>query len=120
MADEWRENGETWSAYFEARTIIFKPWSVCGPNDEPLDAREILDNLPWPEGLEFIHHVDGEQIGQAIFIPCEQDGQAMWNLKACTAVDGKFAEFNIFVEDEAELPWALDIWHSLRMDVQEP
>ena len=114
FAEEWDENGEGWSAWLGGRTIWFKPWSVSGPHDESLTAQEILDSLPWPEDAEIIEYEDGELASRAIFVPCEEDGQALWNLKACSAITGKFAECNIYLQDESDLDWALEIWKSLR------
>jgi hypothetical protein len=114
LAEEWDENGETWSAWHGGRTIWFKPWSVSGPNDAELGAQEILDSLPWPVNAEFIDHKDDETVGRAVFIPAEKDGQQLWHLKACSAVAGKFAECNIFLQNQADREWALEIWKSLQ------
>lgn len=114
FAEEWEENGETWSAWHGGRTIWFTSWSVCGENDETLSAREIIDSRTWPERGEFIDHAEGAMLARAVFLPTEENGQPLWNLKAYTAVDGNFALCNIYVHDEADRQWAIDTWKALR------
>ena len=88
---------------------------MLGENEEPLEARAILDSRPpWPDDGEVIEHADGNLIGRAVFAPYEEDGEAMWNLKAYSAIDGAFALCNIFLHDRNDLPWALEVWKSLR------
>ena len=115
FAEEWEENGETWSAWHGGRTIWFTCWSVQGENDEPLEARAILDSRPpWPDEGEIIDYEDGPLIGRAVFAPYEEDGESMWNLKAYSAIDGAFALCNVFLHDRNDLPWALEVWKSLK------
>jgi hypothetical protein len=38
----------------------------------------------------------------------------MWNLKAYSAIEGNFALCNIYLQDEGDLPWALEVWKSVR------
>jgi hypothetical protein len=115
MAEEWEENGETWSAWHGGRTVWFTCWSVQGENDEPLGARAILESRPpWPEEGEILEHADGDLVGRAVFLPYEEDGESMWNLKAYSAIDGAFALCNIFLQDPSDLPWAVNVWKSLR------
>jgi hypothetical protein len=114
FAEEWEENGETWSAWLGGRTIWFTSWSVCGENDETLNAREILDSRSWPDAVEFIDHAEGALLGRAVFLPCEEDGRTLWNLKGYVAVEGNFALCNIYVQHESDREWALDVWKSLR------
>ena len=114
FAEAWDENGESWTAWLGGRKLVFKPWSVCGPNDEALGPQEILDSLPWPTGSSLIDHEDGELLGRAVFAPTEEEGEQGWQLKACTAAAGKFAECNVYVESESDLDWALETWKSLR------
>lgn len=115
MAEEWEENGETWSAWYGGRTIWFTCWVVKGEDGEPVSAREILETRPpWPEGGEVFEHADGPILGRAVFLPHEEDGQAMWNLKAYSAVDGAFALCNIFLNEPCDLGWAIEVWKSLR------
>ncbi len=114
FAEEWEDEGQTWSAWHNGRTVWCTSWSVQGQNDETLSAAEILDSRSWPDEGEIVEHEDGALLGRAVFMPCEEDGQAMWNLKAYSAVEGNFALCNIYVPDRDDLPWALQIWQSLR------
>ncbi len=118
FAEEWEDGGETWSAWHGGRTVWFTSWSVQGENDETLGPAEILDSRSWPtegegEG-EIIEHEDGPLLGRAVFMACEEEGQTMWNLKAYSAIEGNFALCNIYLQDKADLPWALEVWKSLR------
>ena len=113
-AEQWEENGETWSAWHGGRTIWFTSWSVKGEADEGLSPRDILDSRPWPEGGERFDHADGALLGQAVFLPYEDEGEPMWNLKGYTAIDGNFALCNIYLHDQSDLAWALEVWKSLR------
>jgi hypothetical protein len=114
LAEEWEESGETWSAWFGGRTIWFTSWSVSGEHDETMSAREILDGRPWPDDVAFIEHEDGPLLGRAVFMPCDEEGEAMWNLKGYSAIEGNFALCNIYLQSEDDLAWALEIWKSLR------
>ena len=115
MAEEWETNGETWSAWHGGRTVWFTCWNVRDDNDEPLEPRDILDSRPpWPEGGEIIEHADGALLGRAVFLPYDEDGESLWNLKAYSAVAGTFALCNVFLQSRNDLPWALEVWKSLR------
>jgi hypothetical protein len=114
MAEEWEENGETWSAWLGGRTIWFTSWSVSAENDESLSAREILDSRPWPEDGQIIEHEDGPVVGRAVFMPYEEEGETLWNLKGYSAIEGTFALCNIYFQDETDLEWALQVWKSMR------
>ncbi len=115
MAEEWEENGETWSAWHGGRTVWFTCWVVRGEDDETVDAREILATRPpWTEEGDAFEHAEGALVGRAVFSPYEEDGQPMWNLKAYSAIDGAFALCNVFLSDRNDLDWALNVWKSLR------
>jgi hypothetical protein len=114
FAEEWEENGETWSAWYGGRTIWFTSWSVQAENDKPLPARDILDGRPWPDDGEIFEHEEGALLGRAVFLPYEEEGESLWNLKGYTAIAGSFALCNIYLQDRADLEWALKIWKSLR------
>jgi hypothetical protein len=114
FAEDWEEGGETWSAWHGGRTVWFTSWSVEGENEQMPSPRDILDSRSWPEGGRVIEHEDGALLGRAVFLPCEEDGQTLWNLKAYSAIEGNFALCNIYLADEADLPWALNVWKSLR------
>ena len=47
-------------------------------------------------------------------MPYEEDGQTLWNLKGYTAIEGNFCLCNIYLQDERDRDWALEIWKSLR------
>src|SRR6185436_283904 len=98
MAEEWEANGETWSGWHGGRTVWFTSWSICGENDEALEPREILEGRSWPDGGEVFEHQAGNVLGRAVFLPYEEDDEAMWNLKAYSAVAGSFALCNIIFQ----------------------
>jgi hypothetical protein len=114
MAEEWEAGGETWCAWHGGRTVWFTSWSVTGENDETMSAEEILDSRPWPEEGKILTHQDGELLGRAVFLPYEEDGQTLWNLKGYSAVEGSFALCSVYLQDESDLEWAIETWKSMR------
>jgi hypothetical protein len=114
FAEEWEEGGETWSAWLGGRTVWFTSWSVSGEHDETPGSRQILDSRPWPDDCRIIEHEEGELMGRAVFMPYEEDGQTLWNLKGYTAIEGNFCLCNVYLQDEADRDWALEIWKSIR------
>ena len=114
FAEEWEENGETWSAWLGDRTIHFTSWSVCGEDDETLTPEQILDSRPWPDDAEIIEHEETPLLGRAVFLPYEEDGQTRWNLKGYSAIEGSFALCNICMQSADDRDWALAIWKTLR------
>jgi hypothetical protein len=116
FAEEWEDSGETWSAWYGGRTVWVTSWSVQGENDETLSPSEILDSRSWPAEGEgkIIQHEDGALLGRAVFMECVEEEQTVWNLKAYSAIEGNFALCNIYLQDESDLPWALEVWKSLR------
>jgi hypothetical protein len=112
LAEEWQEDGETWTAWVGARRVSFMSWSVREA-DEPQPARAILRDLELPSGEHFEHR-DGSIIGRAVFRAADEPDQSGWNLKAYSAVDGGFALCDLWVNGRDDLPWALDVWKSLR------
>jgi hypothetical protein len=114
FSEEWQEGGETWSAWHGGRTIWFTSWSVSGEADRKPSAREILDGRSWPDEGTILEHQDGNLVGQAVFLPYEEEGEPLWNLKAYSAIEGNFCLCNIYVKDESDRDWAIEIWKSLR------
>jgi hypothetical protein len=114
LAEEWEENGETWSAWYGGRTVWFTSWSVRSESDEQVAPAEILDSRPWPEEGEIFEHQEEALLGRAVFLPYEEDGQTLWNLKGYSAVAGNFALCNIYLQEQEDLPWALEVWKSMR------
>lgn len=114
MAEEWEPSGETWCAWHGGRTVWFTLWSVTGENDETLNAQEILDSRPWPEEGKIYEHQDGALRGRAVFLPYVEEDQTLWNLKGYSAVEGSFALCSVYLQDENDLEWALEIWKSMR------
>ena len=114
MAEEWEPSGETWGAWHGGRTIWFTSWSISGDDDEVLSAQEILEGRPWPEEGRIFEFQDGPLVGRAVFMPYEEDGETLWNLKGYSAIEGSFALCSVYLQDENDLEWALEIWKSLR------
>lgn len=114
MAEEWEASGETWCAWHGGRTLWFTLWKVTAENDETMSAEEILDSRPWPEEGKLYEHQDGPLRGRAVFLPYEEEGQTLWNLKGYSAVEGSFALCSVYLQDENDLEWALEVWKSMR------
>ncbi len=113
MSEEWESEGQAWIAWYGMRMVRFMSWSVRD-GDDPEPARDILRDLDLPEGQN-VEHQDGPLHGRAVFRPyAEGQTVGQWNLKAYSAVDGGFALCDLFVRDRDDLPWALEVWKSLR------
>ena len=110
LAEAWESEGQAWSAWHGGRAVRFTSWTVRD-GDDPEPACDILRDLELPEGETF-EHESGPVRGRACF--CRQDDEDRWALKAYSAVDGGFAECDVFVKDRDDLPWALEVWQTLR------
>jgi hypothetical protein len=113
LAEEWESGGQTWSAWYGGRTVWFSSWSVQGQNGER-PAEEILQEIELPEVAERYELREGRVCGRAVFMPRQEEGQAVWNLRAYSAVAGGFALCNVYVQGRDDLPWAIEIWKTLR------
>lgn len=111
LAEKWDDGGQAWTAWLDRRTVWFTSWSLRD-GEEAQSAAEILDELDLPDGETF-EHLNGRVFGRAVFVPHEEDGARLWNLKAYSAYDGGFALCNVFVPDRDDLAWALDVWRTL-------
>jgi hypothetical protein len=113
MAESWDEEG-TWSAWDGDRTLWFTAFTREHSDGRKIPAQEVLEeasDLPEEERLEF----QNEEIrGQACFVPYQEEGEELWNLKAQVAADGAFAICNIYVHDPADRDWAVQVWQSLQ------
>ncbi len=114
LAEEWESGGQTWSAWYGGRTVWFSSWSVQGGEEGERGADEILVELELPEEGERYELHEGAVLGRAAFLSCEEDGQTVWNLRAYSVVAGGFAMCNIYVQGRDDLPWAIEVWKSLR------
>jgi hypothetical protein len=114
LAEEWEQGGQTWSAWYLGRIIRFSSWSVQGSEKGERPVDEILPELELPPAEELYETSEGPVRGRAVFVACQEDGLSAWNLRAYSAVDGGFALCNIYVHGREDLPWALDVWKTLR------
>ena len=113
LSEEWEEEGQAWVAWYGMRLVRFMSWTVRDGED-PEPVREILRDVDLPDGEAFEHH-DGALQGRAVFRPHEtEESVGQWNLVAYSAVDGGFALCDLLVRDRDDLPWALEVWKSLR------
>jgi hypothetical protein len=112
MAEEWEEGGESWTAWCGDRRVRFTSWSIR-EGEEPQPARAILGELELPEGERFDHR-DGPIHGRAVFRRHDDPCGSGWNLQGYSAVDGSFALCDLTVPCTNDLPWALEVWKSLR------
>lgn len=113
LAEEWESGGQTWSAWYGGRTVWFSSWSVQGEHGER-PAEEILAELDLPAEGEHFELREGSIVGRGVFLECQEDGQTVWNLRAYSAVAGGFALCNIYVQGPGDLPWAIEVWKTLR------
>jgi hypothetical protein len=113
LSEEWEHEGQAWVAWYGMRLVRFMSWSVRDGED-PEPACDILRDVELPDGESF-EHQEGAIQGRAIFRPHEAaENVGQWNLKAYSAVEGGFALCDLFVRDREDLPWALEVWKSLR------
>jgi hypothetical protein len=112
-AEEWDEQGRSWSAWDGRRTVWFSCFTRQKPDGSAATAEETLAGAaPLPEGEVLDYQREG-LVGRAALTPYEEDGEAMWNLKAYAAVAGHLALCNVFFHDLADRDWAVATWHSL-------
>jgi hypothetical protein len=113
MAEEWDDKGQSWSAWDGKRTVWFSAFSRDKPDGgRPTAAEMLAGAASLPEGEAMDYRRDG-LLGRAVLTPYEEDGEAMWNLKAYAAVAGHLALCNVFFHDLADRDWAVATWHSL-------
>jgi hypothetical protein len=113
MAEEWDEKGRSWSAWDGRRTVWFSCFTRQKPDGSAASAEETLAGAaPLPEGEGLDYQREG-LVGRAALTPYEEDGEAMWNLKAYAAVAGNLALCNVFFHNLADRDWAVATWHSL-------
>jgi hypothetical protein len=108
FAEQWHDDGEQWLAWDSSRRVSFLSWTVAEA-DEPQPARSILRDLELPQGEHFEHR-DGAILGRAVF----HGSDDAWSLQAYSAVDGGYAQCDLSVSNRDQLPWALEVWKSLR------
>jgi hypothetical protein len=114
LAEEWEPGGQTWSAWYGGRTVWFSSWTVQGGEEGERPAAEILAELELPTEGDHYELCEGAVLGKAVFLQCEEDGQMVWNLRAYSAVDGGFALCNLYVQGQDDLPWAIEVWKTMR------
>lgn len=107
FAEEWDEEGKTWNAWEEGRSIWLSSFSMGAERS----AEECLQLLQAPGDGERLDLGGSEQIGQATWGPGEKGD---WQLQAVTATKGGAALLTIVVDDDADKDWAIRTWHSLR------
>jgi hypothetical protein len=114
MAEQWEPEGENWSAWDGRRTVWFHRWTFSKKTGGVPSAEEVLAmaEKQLPEGERFEHRTP-RVLGLAALAPHEEDGKAMLNLKAFSAVPGGLALCNVFFDDPADRDWAVATWHSL-------
>jgi hypothetical protein len=111
LAEKWEPEQEAWSAWHGGRAVRFACWVVRDEDDDPQPACAILRSLEMPDG-EMFEHRAGPVRGRACFYRSQDCDR--WALKAYSAVDGGFAECDVLVKDRDDLPWALEVWQTLR------
>jgi hypothetical protein len=112
LAEEWHSDGETWHAWHGGRRVRFTSWTVS-EDEQPEPACALVRDLDLPEGQSFEHR-DGTVLGRAVFRPHEAPDAEGWNLHAYSAINGGFALCDVTVPTCEDLPWALEVWRSLR------
>jgi hypothetical protein len=118
---EWDEQ-RNWTAWNRERAVWFRRLGFQRGNGPVRSAQELLEF-----GRQTIQG-EGEPIGEpasataafgspcrwAVYGPMEEDGRSLWRLMGVAAVDGQLVLCNVYMQDGSDLPWALQIWHSLQ------
>jgi len=112
FAEEWDEDGKTWSAWEEGRTVLFTSFQL-GDEAEPRSAEECLELMTLEGEGERIDHRHEQLVGRALWGPAEDEGQAIWQLQAISAVPGGAALLTISVDDPKDKDWAIRVWRGL-------
>jgi hypothetical protein len=114
FATRTSDDGETWTAWDTHRTVWFRGVSAA----EDQSAEEVLavgrTNLPAGEPMppRSKHGI----LGEAVFGPHTEDGQAFWRLSGMVAAAGKLAACNIYLKNASDRDWAITVWKSLRLE----
>lgn len=113
LAEEWEPNRQVWSAWLGGRTLLFSSTTVRDDQGQPVAAADILASLELPAG-DLYDMREGAVVGRAVFAPMEEDGIALWHLKAYSVVEGGFAQCDFYLRERDDLGWAIDIWKGVR------
>lgn len=113
FAEKWDDEGKTWCAWDEGRTIWFTSFSLESDKGPARPAEECLELMPLEGEGERLDHRHEHLVGRAIWAPGEEDGEPVWQLQALTAAPGGAALLTICVEDPKDKDWAIRAWRSV-------
>ncbi len=115
FAREW-DDGRTWTAWDDTRTVWFHALGYSKPDGEPPTADEALDvgRRSLPKGEELPPWERDGVVGEAVFGPHDDDGRTVWRLSGLAATAGRLVVCNVYVADEKARGWAVETWKSLR------
>ena len=110
FAEKWDDEGKTWCAWDEGRTIWFTSFALESDKEPARPAEECLELMPLEGEGERFDHRQEHLVGRAIWAPGEEDGEPVWQLQALTATPGGAALLTICVEDPKDKDWAIRAW----------
>lgn len=113
MAEEWQPNRQVWNAWLGGRSVLFSSTTVRDDHGLPARAEEILASLALPAGDLYDLRED-DIVGRAVFTQAEEEGVALWHLKAYSVVAGGFAQCDFYLRARDDLGWAIDVWKGIR------
>lgn len=115
FATEWGEDGRTWTAWDEGRTVWFRDRPL-GPADGsvPSAAQAVeAGRRGLPAGDVLPRRAAGGLVGEAVWGPHAENGKPVWRLGGVAAAGGRLAACNVYVATEADRDWAVRTWASL-------
>lgn len=93
------------------RVTSVDPWAGASAAGLPGYLHRIT---PWRRKIRTLHRNEGSLVGVAVSLPHEEDGQSLWCLQTFTAIRGGFAQCMFFIQSRRDLPWAIEVWKSLK------
>jgi len=121
FAEEWEEEGGTWVAWDDQRTIRFTSFTRQVEDGEAvLSSQAVLDDSEMEEteeGERYEHeqdHLLGRATIRFVDEPDEEeDDEPYWMLQGRSALPGKLGLTTICFASEQDRDWALETWKSV-------
>ncbi len=110
------DNGDSWQAISPdaTRIVYIASLDVRGPRENPT-ADQIIESA-FKDKAGAIDHREGPLVGRAKV--SSRDGA--WVVNAISAVPTRLATTTISIRNNDDVPWALDVWRSIRFEGEPP
>ena len=110
-----KDNGDSWQAYNSdgSRVVYIASLDISGPQGQPSADQIVERAMTDAEGV--IHFRSEDVVGRARVSSQEHT----WVVTGVSAIAGRVATTTISVTVEADVPWAVEAWRSIRFDGQK-